>query len=93
MHIVKKILITLLLLFISLQFFRPQKNTADGLSDADITYAIQVPSTIHAILVEKCYDLKNVMIATATTPNIPGIQISNQWPGGWKITSAKEKRS
>lgn len=56
MHYLKKILIGLLIILIGLQFFRPEKNIAEGLSDADITYAIEVPGDLHSILVEKCYD-------------------------------------
>ena len=52
----KKILIGLLAILIILQFFRPEKNIAEGLSDADISYAITVPTNIHTILQEKCYD-------------------------------------
>lgn len=53
---VKKIAIALLLVFIVLQFFRPEKNIAEGLSEADISYAIEIPADIHALLQEKCYD-------------------------------------
>jgi hypothetical protein len=56
MPYLKKILISLLVILIALQFFRPEKNIAEGISEADITYAIEVPSDISSILVEKCYD-------------------------------------
>jgi len=52
----KKILIGLLAILIVLQFFRPEKNIAEGLSESDISYAITVPADIHTILQEKCYD-------------------------------------
>ena len=52
----KKILVVLLAILIVLQFFRPEKNIAEGLSDADVSYAITVPTNIHTILQEKCYD-------------------------------------
>ena len=56
MRLPTKILWGLLLVFVALQFFRPEKNIAEGLSDNDISNAIEVPSEIHSILVEKCYD-------------------------------------
>lgn len=56
MQYIKKILIGLLLVLIVIQFFRPEKNHAEGLNDADISYAIQVPTNIHELMIEKCYD-------------------------------------
>ncbi len=53
---VKIILSVLLLVLIVLQFFRPEKNIEEGLNEADISYAIEVPAHIHKMLVEKCYD-------------------------------------
>lgn len=56
MRIFKKIALAMLVVLVVLQLFRPEKNLSETLSDADITYALSVPSAIHSILVEKCYD-------------------------------------
>ncbi len=56
MKYLKKILIGLLAILIVLQFFRPEKNIAEGLNESDIRYALTVPANIHTILQEKCYD-------------------------------------
>ena len=56
MKMFKKILIGLLVVLVIIQFFRPEKNSAEGLSEADISYALSIPSDVHSVLVEKCYD-------------------------------------
>ncbi len=56
MKYLKLLLIGLLLILVVIQFFRPEKNISEELGGADITYAIDVPTDIHTVLVEKCYD-------------------------------------
>jgi hypothetical protein len=52
----KKILLALLVAFVIIQFFRPEKNQASGLAETDISYTYSIPGNIHNVLVEKCYD-------------------------------------
>jgi Haem-binding domain len=54
--IVRKILITILIVFLVIQFIRPERN--NGLADGpnDITHFVQVPDTIQHILKTSCYD-------------------------------------
>jgi hypothetical protein len=53
----KKIGIGLLVVLVLIQFIRPAKNSAPGLSanDISLTYA-SMPKDVHALLVKKCYD-------------------------------------
>lgn len=46
----------LLLAFIVIQFFRPAKNKAEGMSINDITKIYAVPEDVQAILKTSCYD-------------------------------------
>lgn len=46
----------LLLAFIVIQFFRPAKNRAEGISSNDITKLYSVPADVQGILKTSCYD-------------------------------------
>ena len=46
----------LLLVFIIIQFIRPAKNKAEGISSNDITKAYPVPENVQTILKTSCYD-------------------------------------
>ena len=46
----------LLLAFIVIQFIRPAKNRADGISNNDISKIYAVPADVQAILKTSCYD-------------------------------------
>jgi hypothetical protein len=46
----------LLLAFIVIQFFRPAKNRAEGISSNDITKLYAVPADVQGILKTSCYD-------------------------------------
>lgn len=46
----------LLLAFIVIQFFRPAKNKAEGISNNDISKIYAVPADVQAILKTSCYD-------------------------------------
>ncbi len=46
----------LLLAFIVIQFFRPAKNTAEGISNNDISKIYAVPADVQSILKTSCYD-------------------------------------
>ncbi|MFM2326138.1 MAG: hypothetical protein RIR31_340 [Bacteroidota bacterium] len=52
----KRFLLLLLLVFIIIQFFRPAKNTSEGISANDITTKYIVPQDVQAILKTSCYD-------------------------------------
>ncbi len=54
--IFKRFLLVLLIAFIAIQFFRPQKNTAAGISANDITTKYAVPQNVQQILKTSCYD-------------------------------------
>lgn len=54
---VKKIGVGLLALLLAIQFIRPGRNVAEGLSAEDISVAYPtMPQEIHALLQKKCYD-------------------------------------
>jgi hypothetical protein len=46
----------LLLAFIAIQFFRPAKNKAEGISNNDISKIYTVPADVQSILKTSCYD-------------------------------------
>lgn len=54
----KKIFIVLLVAFIALQFFRPEKNinTTSAATINDISTVFSVPDSVHSILKTSCYD-------------------------------------
>ncbi len=52
----KKTLLIILLIFIGIQFIRPDQNNSDNLIENDITSVIAVPLEIQEILKSSCYD-------------------------------------
>lgn len=52
----KKIALGLLGALIIIQFIRPQRNTAAGISQNDISHTMEVPVEVHQMFVKKCYD-------------------------------------
>lgn len=54
--ILKRTFQILLLAFIVIQFFRPTKNKAEGISNNDITKIYAVPEDVQSILKTSCYD-------------------------------------
>ena len=52
----RKILLALLAVFVVIQFIRPAKNQAPGLSSTDITTKYAVPANVHAVLKRSCFD-------------------------------------
>ncbi len=54
--ILKRFFQLLLLVFIVIQFFRPAKNKAEGISNNDITKLYPVPDDVKTILKTSCYD-------------------------------------
>ena len=55
-RIFKRILIILLIVFVLIQFIRPEKNRAAGKSPNDISTIYPVPDSIESILKVACYD-------------------------------------
>lgn len=54
--ILKRTFQILLLAFIVIQFFRPAKNIAEGISDKDISTIYKVPADVQSILKTSCND-------------------------------------
>jgi hypothetical protein len=52
----KKVLLVLLVAFIVIQFIRPAKNQAAGVSANDISKHVEVPANVAKILERSCYD-------------------------------------
>ena len=52
----KKIFITLLVIFILIQFIRPEENKGPAFTNQDITHYVKVPANIQNILKASCYD-------------------------------------
>jgi hypothetical protein len=52
----KRFFLLLLLVFIVLQFFRPAKNSSEGIGANDITKVYAVPKDVQNILKTSCYD-------------------------------------
>lgn len=56
MKIARKILIALLVVFVLIQFFRPEKNIATGAQPNSITAHYTVPQDVQLVLKRSCYD-------------------------------------
>ena len=52
----KRVFIFLLITFLILQFFRPQKNLSTEVAINDITTKYEIPADVHAVLKTSCYD-------------------------------------
>lgn len=52
----RKILLALLVIMVVIQFIRPEKNQATGVSANDITTKYAVPADVHAVLKRSCFD-------------------------------------
>ena len=52
----KRVLIFLLITFLILQFFRPQKNLLTEVAINDITTKYAIPADVYAVLKTSCYD-------------------------------------
>ncbi|MBS1729418.1 MAG: heme-binding domain-containing protein [Bacteroidetes bacterium] len=53
---IRKILLFLLIVFIAIQFFRPEKNVSTSISENDITRVYPVPENVQQILSRSCND-------------------------------------
>ena len=54
--VLKRTFQILLLAFVVIQFFRPAKNKAEGISNKDISKIYAVPADVSTILKTSCYD-------------------------------------
>ena len=76
MKIFKKILIVLLVVFIIIQFFRPEKNVQTTISSNDIVAHMAVPTNVQNILYKACYDCHS---NTTTYPWYAEVQPAAWW--------------
>jgi hypothetical protein len=53
---IRKILIVLLVMFLSIQFIRPPRNSGPVNTSKDIVHYVHVPDTVLNILKRSCYD-------------------------------------
>ncbi|MFK7812341.1 MAG: heme-binding domain-containing protein [Maribacter sp.] len=56
MKIIKKVAIALLLVFVAMQFYRPQKNQAQGNHTQEFVTETNPPQDVKVILQQACYD-------------------------------------
>lgn len=56
MKIIKKILLVLLVVFLAMQFYRPQKNVSDTVPATDLLLVEQPPAELVGIFKAACYD-------------------------------------
>lgn len=56
MKIVKKVAVALLLIFVAMQFYRPEKNQAQGDHTAQFLTETNPPDKVKIILQQTCYD-------------------------------------
>ena len=52
----RKVLITLLIILVLIQFIRPARNSGSFTSSSDITHYVTVPDTVQSLLKVSCYD-------------------------------------
>ena len=54
---IKKILVGLLVVFIIIQFFRPERNVSEvAITDNDISKTVAISGEVHEVFRNKCYD-------------------------------------
>ena len=53
---IRKVLITLLIIFVVIQFIRPERNNGSMNGPHDISHYVLVPDTVQKILITSCYD-------------------------------------
>lgn len=56
MKIIKKILVALLVVFIGMQFYRPQKNISETVPSTDLLLIEQPPAELANVFKSACYD-------------------------------------
>jgi transposase len=53
---IRKIGLGILSIMLVIQFIRPPRNTAEGISENDISKMYGMPQAVHTVFVQKCYD-------------------------------------
>ena len=86
MKLAKKILTVILIAFVAIQFFRPDRNIASQASSSDISGVVTVPDTVKAILQNACYDFHS---DNTRYPWYVNIQPAGWWMAG-HIKEAKD---
>lgn len=56
MKIIKAVLLTLAVIFLAIQFIRPEKNSSVTDPAKELSAAVPVPALVDAVLRESCYD-------------------------------------
>ena len=56
MNLLKKILLTIVIVFIAIQFIRPAHNTSGQVLPTDITKTVNIPDKVLDVFKNSCYD-------------------------------------
>ncbi len=83
----KKILLTLLIVFIAMQFIQPAHNKSEKVLATDFTKAYSVPDSIQLILKKACYDCHSNSSGYPWYSNIQPVA----WMMARHISNGKEK--
>lgn len=75
----KKILLTVFVVFIAMQFIRPPRNSSNTLQTADMVTHFSTPANVEGILKTSCYDCHS--------NNTRYPWYANVQPIGWLLTS------
>jgi hypothetical protein len=85
MKLAKKILTVIVIAFVAIQFFRPERNIASQASSSDISGVLSMPDTVKVILQNVCYDCHS---NNTRYPWYVNIQPAGWWMAG-HISDAK----
>jgi len=77
MKITKRVFLLIGVIFVILQFFRPDRSNKGTISDNDISKAINISDSVYAILKKACYDCHS--------NNTDYPWYSNVQPVGWLL--------
>ena len=83
MKLAKKILIVIVIAFVAIQFFRPDRNIDSQASSSDISGVFSMPDSVKVILQNACYDCHS---NNTRYPWYVNIQ-----PAGWWMTGHIEE--
>jgi len=86
MKLAKKILIVLVIAFVAIQFFRPDRNIDSQASSSDISGVFSTPDSVKVILQNACYDCHS---NNTRYPWYVNIQPAGWWMAG-HIKEAKD---
>jgi hypothetical protein len=73
----RKIMLVILLVFIAMQFMRPERNSSNAVQRADMVRHFNVPANVAGILKTSCYDCHR--------NNTSYLWYSNIQPVGWLL--------